>query len=237
MKIDIDDLRVQMRQMNDRIISGLKDRSRYKQNGSLYLNDFADTGESWLEDRLRFDQSVDSRHGKHLFPENQPVLFKVTDLAPSKIIREVKSTKGVLPVDLGLDKEIIKEYLSILHYLCEPGEDIEQYGETVKCDSNNILLYNERITGIGRCVAEWKIQNNPSLLYADTEEEMKEALVVPEVEKKGIAAAVNTSEKYDLNKPDLVRKFMRTLIDMTVKAEIVYVQAKQEQMNKEKNYS
>ncbi len=184
MAIDISDLRVRIDQMTANIISGLKDRYRYKLNKGVFTEEVTN-GKTWFDYRLFTEQK-----------------------------------RRKMRIDIG--ERIIQFYRAMLPEFCEKGEEREAYGKTAKCDVNNVMLYNERVIGIGRLIAESKLQQNQEMINL-SDAEIRKTLVSPEREKQVIEDAVRLAERYKLHKPEFIRKFFRGLIDLTVDAEVEYI--------------
>ncbi|MFH1307607.1 MAG: hypothetical protein ABIH72_02035 [archaeon] len=221
MKIDIEDLRIRINQINERLISGLKDRSRYKLNMGIFSNEFS-SGMSWFEYRLKKEQDLDSEFGRFEFPDQAPILFKKEELTSPRKQRIIpESEVKMLIVDIG--KEIIEFYKEILPELCREGDDKESYGETAKLDVNNILLFSERIGGIGKCVAQAKLQKNPEIKNLENEQELLEALEDKAREQELIYEVKRIAEEYELNMPELIEKIFRKIIEFNKKVQINYI--------------
>lgn len=221
MTIDLSDLRIKLNQMTEKIISGLKDRSRYSLNSGAYTEEFSD-GLTWFEYRLKREQDIDSEFGRFEFSDQSPVNFSKEQLAKTKKPRQIPKFE-VRIKNIDMSKEIIGIYKEILPKICESGEKKENFGETVKCDVNNVLLLNERINGLGRQVAESKIQENSHILDCKSDEDIKKLLVHPKREQEVINKAAEISKKYELNNEESIKLFFRKLIDLTVKVQIEYI--------------
>jgi chorismate mutase len=243
MAIDLNDLRVRLDQITEQIISGLKDRSRFPFNECVFTEEFSDRL-TWFEYRLKKEQDLDSEFGRYQFDDQYPILFSKHQLVKPKKQREIPPS-DVKPVPVNIGDKLIQFYIKMLIDLCKDGEDRSTYGETARCDANNVLLYQERVDGIGRHVAQSKIDQNPGILELETDEEIRNVLVIPWRERRVIRKGVRIARKYELCQPRLptrlyrlivgsdtdaryvspefVQKFFRGLIDLTVEAEIEYV--------------
>jgi chorismate mutase len=221
MAINLSDLRVRIDQTTEKIISALKDRSRYKLNRGVFTEEFSD-GKTWFEYRLKKEQDLDSEFGRYEFPDQYPLMFTKEELAQPKKKRIIlQSDVKSLSIDVG--EKIIEFYKKMLPELCDEGENRANYGETVKCDVNNVMLYNERINGIGRFVAEAKLQKKPSIATLTSIDDIGKILVVPKREEEVIEEAVKIARKYELHRPEFIKKFFRQIIDLTLYAEMEYV--------------
>ncbi|MFH1500977.1 MAG: hypothetical protein ABIE22_03465 [archaeon] len=223
MIIDIADLRIRINQINERIISGLKDRSRYKLNKDIFSEEFS-SGMTWFEYRLKKEQDLDSEFGRFEFPDQSPIVFKKEELTSPRKQRIIPETEvKMLSFDIG--KEIIEFYKEILPELCSEGEESESYGEIAKLDVSNILLFSERISGIGKCVAQAKLQKNPGLKDLQDEEQIKGILADLSREREVIDEAKRIAEKYELKNPGLVEKIFKKIIELNTKMQVEYVRS------------
>ncbi|MBW2981459.1 hypothetical protein KY343_01135 [Candidatus Woesearchaeota archaeon] len=244
MAINLQDLRVRLDQLTEQIISGLKDRSRFPLNKGVFIDEFSD-GYSWLEYRLKKEQDMDSEFGRYEFLDQYPIGFRKDQLVKPKMKREIPQL-DVKTFPLNMGEKIMDFYINMVMSLCIDGEDKSLYGETARCDARNILMYQERIDGIGREVAQSKIDNNPGIVGLKTYEEIKDSLIFPRRERKVIRKAVKIARRYELIQPrwhirtyrrligssdsnqryvspEFIEKFFRGLIDLTVEAEIKYI--------------
>ncbi|MFA6268344.1 MAG: hypothetical protein WCW13_04355 [archaeon] len=216
--IDINDLRVKLDQMNEQIISGLKTRSRFPLNIGTFKQNFAD-GKTWFSYRLKKEQDIDSEFGRFLYPDQSPIIYSKEELAKPRINRTITS-EGIEQVQIDIHKEIINMYHEILEKLCEKKEDIANYGETTKQDVENIILYNERIVGIGEQVAGYKMQNNPELLKLKDPEEIRKKLINPKREQEVIDKMIAITKKYELDHVEEIKKFAQKIINLTTEVEV-----------------
>jgi chorismate mutase len=233
MTIDIKDLRVRLDQITEQIISGLKDRSRFPLNILVFTEKFSD-GLTWIQYRLKKEQDLDAEFGRYEFDDQYPLLFKPEELAKPKKEREAPSNH-VRQVYIDVGEDIIEFYISMLPELCkgEEYEDGASYGETTKVDVNNLLLYHERINGLGRHIAQSKIDKNSGILELETDEEIRKALIDPGREDDVIEKAIEIARKYDLYRPRFIKEFFRGIMNLTLEAEVKYVkQVKQECVGK-----
>ncbi|MFA5763617.1 MAG: hypothetical protein WC915_02305 [archaeon] len=217
--VDIVDLRIKIDQLNTSIISGLKDRSRYTLNKDVFEKEFCN-GMSWFLYRLKEEQNVDSKFGRFLYCEQHPFVFSKNELSKSLIPRSAITNNHFF--DLDLSKEIIVLYKNTLKQLCEKGENIDNYGEVVKLDVDNILLINERTVGMGEQVANYKIENNPGLANLKTSKEIESQLKNKAREIAVITIMKDKAEKLDLD-VKIIENFSKELIKITLKAEIEFI--------------
>lgn len=192
--------------MTQGIVSGLKDRSRYLLNRGVFTRRLAG-GQTLFEHSL-FEER-----------RKQPA----TPLIGAGLPADVRPLK--IPPLIG--ETTIQMYQCALDELCQAGENRLEYEETAKHDARNILLYNKRITEIGVCVAEAKIQKTPDLLSLESDDEIKGRIVVPEIEDRVVETALEIARQCGLGRQlQLIEKFFREIMCMTVYVEIMYVQTR-----------
>ena len=219
--MDISDLRLRLDQMNEKIISGLKIRSKYTCNLNTFDKKFSGN-KSWILYRLKKEQDIDSEFGRYLYLDQAPFIYTKNQLAKPKITRKIVS-KGIEPLRIDLSSKIIEVYKKVLTELCPVGENEETYGETTKLDVENILEINERILGLGEQVAYFKISHEPILLDITSREEIKSRLFAPEREKEVIEKTSLIAQKYEIANTPAVNEFTKKIIDLTTTAEIEFI--------------
>ncbi len=218
--VDIADLRIKIDQLNEKIISGLKDRSRFSTNFSTFKKKFYNEM-TWFEYRLKKEQDLDSEFGRFLYYDQQPFIFSKKQLSKSKI-KNVNNL-GLKPVPIDLSKKIVKLYKNTVKELCINEEKSSTYGETVKLDVENILTLNERTAGIGEQVAAYKISKNPELKKLKNLKEIRKKLITPQREIEVINKTIEISKKYGINNDKLMKEFAKSLIEITLDAEVHFI--------------
>lgn len=221
METKIKGLRTRIDQMTIMIVNGLKDRSRFLLNTGVFTEEFCN-GRTWFEHRLYRDQCVDSEFGRFEFPDQYPILQSRSELDKPKIYRKIPES-NIFEVNIDVKDRIIDLYKHMLPLLCEKGENRSDYGDTSKCDANNIILYNARVSGIGRFVAASKLTENPYIVDLSSDEEIKSMLIDRKREDDVIKDALKFEKRLEINKPELVKDFFRKLIDLTVDVQVEYV--------------
>lgn len=223
MGLNIEDIRIRLDQQTERIVSGLKDRSRYPLNLGVYSEHFCD-GKTWFEYRLFMDQSVDAEFGRFEFDDQHPILFQRPQLPSPKVKRDWQNN-GLIATDIDIGGRIIEFYKKVLPLICpDKREDRSSYGETVKADSNNILCLYERICGIGQYVAQSKINADSTLLRIQSKDGIRSKLVNREREEIVTARAIEIASRYELPNPEVLKDIFRAIIGITVDVEIDYVE-------------
>jgi chorismate mutase len=220
MKLELSELRIKLDQQAEKIISGLKDRSRYTLNKGVFTEPFYDK-KSWFEYRLLGEQSLDSEFGRYEFEDQHPVFFSRAQLAKPKTNR-LRAAVGLVPADIDMSAKVVGIYQKLLEKICEQGENPQFYGETVKTDVNNVLALYERIVGLGQKVAEAKVQEYPALFCLD-ENCIREKLSDSTREEKVIKQAVEIAQRYNLPNSLAMNDFFREIIDLTLDVEVNYV--------------
>jgi monofunctional chorismate mutase len=222
-KLELTDLRTKLNQMTERIVSRLKDRSRYALNASVYRCDEIPIegriGLSFFEFALEQLEQYHASLGRYRFPDQ----YRLTNISPHSPVQRGIPPSPIRQVDIELKDKIITYYLTLLKDLCNEGDDPTTYGETVYCDADLIVLLHERIN-IGRFVAESKFQTDTSLrAIAETQDTLRARLKKPKREQIVIENARKIAFSYDLNQ-DVVERCFRWLITKTLEVEIDYLQ-------------
>lgn len=218
----LEEIGIKLEQQAERIISGLKDRSRYPLNAETYMQQFHE-GKTWFEYRLLKEQSLDAEFGRFDFEDQHPILF---DTAEFHFVRKTRMPlrKNLVPVKYGISAEVINTYQRCISQICRPLEDEATYGETTKLDVQNVLTLYERICGLGSEVAARKLEENPELMYLDSETIIKKIRRI-DIEEKRIATAIDLAKHYKIPKPNIIGDFFKEIIALTIKAELEYIQA------------
>lgn len=212
--------RVERNQMTERIVSGIKSRSRYRLNTGVFIDKIID-GKTWVESLLYDYQSAHSRIGRFLFEDQRPFLFTKEQL-PSAQINRNPELRGLIPAKIDLDQAIIDLYRDLLPKICEPGEDQKHYGETAEQDCNNLLTLCERVYMVGRKVAKGKISKDASIIY-ETPESILEKLTCPKIENEVASEGINIARRHLLPQPEIMDKYLRDIIKLVLKVEVDYV--------------
>ena len=222
-QLDLTDLRTKINQMTERIVSRLKDRSRYVSNDAVYCRDAIPiegrTGVSFFEFALEQLEQYHASLGRYNFPDQH----QLTNITLHSPVQRRSPPSPITQVGIELKDEIIAFYIILLGDLCREGDDPTTYGETVYCDADLIVLLHERIN-IGRFVAEAKFQSDPSFrAVVENREALRARLRQPQREQTVIDTARKIALNYDLN-PDVVERCFRWVIAKTLDVEIDYLQ-------------
>lgn len=216
------ELRIKLDQMTERIISRLKDRSRYKLNKKVYQKDALSikdkSGVSFFEFSLEGLEKYHASLGRYSFPDQYSLFVSKPQ---SHIEREIPSILGIKKIKINIGKEVIQYYLNSLKKFCPQGDDPSTYGETVYCDADIVELLNERIN-IGRYVAQSKARNNPSVLDVKNENQLKKMLRDSERENDVIAEARKTAQRYNFPQ-DIAEEYFSWIIQKTLEVEVEYL--------------
>jgi chorismate mutase len=223
--IDLSELRVRLDQMTERIVSRLKDRSRFTLNEAVYQPGAVEiagrSGISFLEFSLEGLEAYHASLGRFNYPDQYPV--SGANLPASPVTR-VTSRPGVQQRTISIKDNLLAFYLRVLPMLCRPGDDPENYGETVYVDADLLQLLNERIN-VGRYVAEAKLQSDPAVAAGRHDAALLASRLKDVRREEALIAAVRaTAERYDLD-PEVVEHIFRWIVDETLRVEVAYLQA------------
>jgi len=219
MQLTLNEIRIKLDQHAERIVSGLKDRSRYPLNEGVFTKSFFE-GKTWFEYRLLKEQGLDAEFGRYNFHGQTPLLFPVSSL-PQSLGKRLYPEKDSIVVSMDLYPKIMPVYKKTIEAICKPGEEPSSFGETAKTDVANILALNERIR-IGEDVAAAKIQAEPGLLYLE-KEALRNKLRNVEREKEVIVKGVAIAERYFIENAPAVGDLFRNIIEITLDLEEAYV--------------
>ncbi|MEE9525875.1 MAG: hypothetical protein V3V78_04690 [Candidatus Woesearchaeota archaeon] len=247
--IEIGDLRNSLDQLTQVILFGFKHRQWYLLNESLFHKEFAD-GLTWVEDRLKQDQGVDSRSGKFLFEEEYPILFQKEELTPP-IVERTTPYLGIVPVKLDYGKKVMIGFGDALPSFCKSGEDATQYGKVTKLNSYIIQELYKRILGLGTEVGEFKLEQDPSLLDETDPIVIRNKLYKPDREQEVIDKFIDAAVRFQIQAPEyigldmpiedtlidqaVIKNLAKTIMKWTLDAEVEYIQEVQKQKDRLKD--
>jgi chorismate mutase len=221
---DLAEVRVRLDQMTERILSRLKDRSRFPRNPSVYRPDGVPvtgrSGISFLEFSLEGLETYHASLGRYSFPDQYP-LFS-TNPHDSAVQRAIASSDDPR-IEIPIKDHLLAFYSQTIELLCREGDDPSTFGETVYVDADLIHLLHERIN-IGRHIAAAKAAANPGLdaIIPDStalSNELRDAAR----EEVLLQAVEATARRYQLD-PAVARKVFRWIIDETLALEVSYLQ-------------
>ncbi len=154
--INLNEIRIRLDMMADGIVSGLKNRSTFPCNYSVYVKDaveiIGEKGISFFDLALRDREISHARLGRYAFPDQFPLTCDLPE--PKTHINKQISPIKIIHID-NIKDRLLRFYIGSLDLICEKGEDKNKFGQTVDCDVQNILAINERVNS-GRFVAEAK---------------------------------------------------------------------------------
>ena len=223
--IDLGGLRVRLDQMTERIVSRLKDRSRFALNQAVYTPGAVEiagrSGISFLDFSLEGLEAYHASLGRFDQPGQYPV-FGV-NLPSSPVRRGASSKPDVNRRTISIRDNLLSFYLSMLPSLCPPGDDPDNFGETVYVDADLLQLLHERIN-VGRYVAEAKVRVDPAVAASRDDAAALSTILRDSRREEALIAAVRaTAERYELD-PDVVERIFRWIIEETLRVEIAYQQ-------------
>lgn len=225
--LQLSDLRVKLDQATGRITSRLKDRSRFPLNNPVYVPDAipikGGSGISLFEYALAGLERYHASLGRYKYPDQFPVIIEG---------RKRSATERYVPpspittVRIDIRGDLTSFYTGFLRELCDnKDEDPLSFGETAYCDADLIELTHERIN-LGRYVAESKLQSDPSVqAVVSSADSLAQKLRDMGREEKVVARTREVAERYELS-PSAAEKYMRWIIDETLKVEVEYLQRK-----------
>jgi monofunctional chorismate mutase len=224
-KPKLNQLRIKLDQLTERIISRLVDRSRFMLNPNVYLKDGIfiknRSGISFLEFAIEGLENYHSLLGRYDFPDQNPMIIVPLESPAERISIESPISK----VKIDIANDIIKFYMNSLKEFCAPREDQATYGETVYCDADIIQLLNERIN-LGRYVAEAKLQSGVFKEKFKSKKSLENQLRDLKREKELMEKVQKISLKYGFDVA-LAKKYFRWIVGETLKVEVNYLKKSQ----------
>lgn len=221
--IDLGELRVRLDQMTERIVSRLKDRSRFPLNEAVYRVDaipiVGRTGISFLQFSLEGLEAYHASLGRYDYPDQYPLLGHEPPASPvTRVVTQPDVSRRA--IDVG--EHLISFYLETLPRLCRGGDDPNTYGETVYVDADLIQLINERIN-VGRYVAEAKATSDPSIYAIRHDARQVEARLKDARREEALLASVGAiAERYELD-PNVVQTIFQWIMEQTLRVEVEYL--------------
>ncbi|MGK2965423.1 MAG: chorismate mutase [Tepidiformaceae bacterium] len=221
---DLAEVRVRLDQMTGRIISRLKDRSRFPANPAVYRPDGVPiagrSGISFLEFSLEGLENYHASLGRFAFPDQYPLLKKEHDASPAQRTIETDATPRI---EISITGDLVPFYIRMVDELCAPGDDPGTFGETVYVDADLLNLIHERIN-IGRHIAAAKAGSNPELeAIIDDSDALSEALRDRAREAVLLSSVEATAVRYELD-PVIARRVFEWIVDETLALEVWYLQ-------------
>ena len=221
--LQLSELRVHLDQMTDRIVSRLKDRSRFPLNEAVYEPDGVPIrgrrGTSFLQFALEGLEGYHSSLGRYDFPDQYP-LFSAP--APDAVVSRTVSKPAIPRLAIATRDDLLAYYQTLLPRLCRPGDDPNTYGETVYADSDLLVLMNERVN-VGRYVAQVKADREPSIFDDIANAERLEARLKDATRENALLVTVRgVAARYELD-PKVVEGVFRWIIQETMLVEIEFL--------------
>jgi chorismate mutase len=222
--LELSEIRIRLDQMTERIVSRLKDRSRFPRNHAVYRPDglpiAGRSGISFLEYAIEGLETYHASLGRWAYPDQFALLGAAG--AESPVSRAVNP--GDAPrVEIAIGPALFAFYPKLLDELCREGEDPGTFGETVYVDADLLQLLHERIN-IGRNVAVAKLQREPHLreMAFDTPK-LEEALKDRAREAALLQTVENTAARYEVD-PLATCHLFEWVIDQTLALEVAFLQ-------------
>lgn len=221
--LQLGELRIRLDQMTDRIVSRLKDRSRFPLNEAVYQPDAVamkgKSGVSFLQHALQGLEAYHASLGRYDYPDQFPIFSEQISSAP---VERIIGKPRLPRLAISTREDLLGFYQQLLPKLCVPGDDPNAYGETVYVDSDLLELIHERIN-VGRYVAQVKATQDPTVFaVVDDESALDARLRDARREDELVAAARAIAQRYDLD-PDVTDFVFRWIIAETMLVEKVYL--------------
>lgn len=221
---ELSEVRIRLDQMTERIISRLKDRSRFPQNPTVYRPDGVPLqgrpGISFLEFALHGLEAYHASLGRYEYPDQYPLFSG--EIAGSAAARTVKMA-GLPRHAISIREDLLAFHRDTVEQLCPAGDDPDTYGETVYVDADLLQLLNERIN-VGRYVAQAKKDSDAGLLDLVTDDRELAARLTDSAREEALIARVReVAARYELSEVNAEQVF-RWIISETLKVEVLYLQ-------------
>ncbi len=221
---NLEDLRIRLDQMSERIVSRLKDRSRMPLNQPVYIPDAVPiegrSGISFLQFAIEGLEVYHASLGRYEYRDQHPILSVALPKSP---IARIGTTTELSGEEIKISEDMLAFYQTIPRELCQKGDEPKTYGETVYIDADLIELMHERINTIGRYVAQSKFDSNSDILKTTgNDEQVKEVLRNVKREDAVVEKAKEMAVKYNLDTKVTERVF-RWLIKETIDIEVTYL--------------
>lgn len=223
---NLEDLRVKLDQTSERIVSRLKDRSRFPLNQPIYIADAVKiqgrSGISLLQFAIEGMEIYHASLGRYEYRDQHPILSLA--LTRGQVVRA--DVNNDLPdVEIKITDNMLTFYSGLLPDLCQKNDDPITYGETAYIDADTLEVIHERINTVGRYVAHSKFNSNPNILQCvENDDLIKKALRNTDREDIVVSKAKKAAVNYNID-PDLTEKVFRWIIKETVDVEVMYLKS------------
>ncbi len=224
--MELKNLREKLDVTNQRIITKLKDRSRFPLNPPVYIADAIPIkgrpGISLLEFALEGIEVYHSSLGRYDYHDQYPVFSRKL---PGSLVERVTPPTSLQEVSITISTDLLSYYQQMLPRLCDKKEaDPTTYGETAYVDADTLQLIHERINSTGRYVAQVKLERNGSL-NVDHSDEKKIRDLLRDAKREGevIEEAKKLAAMQGLE-PNLIGEVIGWVIDKTLEVEVKYIQ-------------
>lgn len=221
---ELSEIRIRLDQMTERIISRLKDRSRFPRNSTVYLPGGVPLrgrkGISFLEFALEGLEAYHSSLGRYEYPDQYPLFSAEMPGSPASRTVNIAALPRLL---INIKEDLLAFHSETVERICQEGDDPGTYGETVYLDADLLQLLNERIN-IGRYVAEAKMAADPSLSASLKDGKQLAARLTDAAREEILIGRVREiSRRYELPE-EAAESVFRWIIQETLKVEVAYLQ-------------
>lgn len=222
--MELSELRVRLDQMTERIVSRLKDRSRFPLNEPVYkpggVPIQGHDGMSFLEFALLGLERYHASLGRFKYPDQHPMVL--TSPGESEATRTVHQ-EALPEMQIGVTDDLVTFYAGLLLDLCKAGEDPDTFGETAYVDADLLQLLNERVN-VGRYVAQAKLNAQPELRSVLADRAVLDGRLRDRTREAALLESVRAAAaRYQVDSDIAVRLF-QWIVDETTLVEVAYLQ-------------
>jgi chorismate mutase len=215
-------------QTTERIVSRLKDRSRFPLNMKVYKAGAIHISGRRKISLLQFAvEGIEAYHaslGRYEYKDQQPLFLKSP--CRSRIKRANTYVNIYTHGTEGIAEEVLAFYTGMLPRLCKPGDKPDTYGETAYVDADLIELLHERINTAGRYAAQFKLNSDPRIkkyaMNLSNYGKLETLLRNQRREDVVVRKAVRAARLYGLD-PYITSHIFKWLIEKTVSVELTYI--------------
>ncbi len=204
------------------IVIALKKRTRFPVNRAIYVPGLVqgDNSVSLLEHTLASVEQIHAGLGRYAFA-TQDAFTDISVVTPV-MEREVPVT-GIRDISVPVGPKVTAFYLSWIERACPPGDQTDNYGETVTADVGALMAILERVN-LGRPVAESKFLDLSAEFKAcnGSRECMRSLLVRKDREQVVLDLAAQLAKRYEMPEDSVVPVF-EFMIETTVDVELDYL--------------
>ena len=215
--MDLNDVRIEMRQTEIELLEVLGDRSKLKGNPHLYEVGGIKhglVGMSYFQSMMVLSEQLHDAHGDYDSKEKRPFFIH-------------QNPWGEKSNPINVNKKILDDYFALLPQICEPGNDILDDGKSAAVSDIYALQLLSKRVHLGEVVAHHKYDSDPggfdSLVGMGNDSSLRDKLTHPQVEKSVLTGIWDLSEKYNLLPHKIVHFFKEAVIPKTIDVQVMYL--------------